>query len=74
MPKNCFKSFENLILEGNFKLKRIFFSKNQIQIDQSEDDLSLYYGLDKKQEPIPQKMDFNIEVPFSNQIMSYHRI
>jgi hypothetical protein len=72
--KNGFKTFENMVLEGTFKLKKVFFVRNQIPISRQEDEFGQFVMGDKKTELIPPKMDFNIEVPFKNQVLSYHRM
>ena len=58
---NSMKHLEQIQLEGNFKLKKIFSTRNQIHIDASDDELRDMIPHDKnlKTEPINAKLDFN---------------
>lgn len=51
--KNGYKCIENLTLEGTFKLKKVYFSRNQIPIERHDDDFYYVSQFDKKQEAIP---------------------
>lgn len=75
---NGYKYLEQIQLEGQFKLKKIFTSRSQIAVEPLDDDLHDMVPIEaaekRKVEQIPQKMDFNPEVQFCNQILSYHRM
>lgn len=62
--QNSMKNIEQIQLEGNFKLKKIFSTRNQIYVDASDDELRDMIQPDKnlKTEPINPKLDFNQEV------------
>ena len=65
---NSFKHIEQIQLEGNFKLKKVFSSRSQIPLDASADELHDIISHDKsiKIEQIPNKLDFNQEVKYTN--------
>ena len=46
--------------------------RNQINIDTSKDDFPEVQ--DTKTESIPQKIDFNNDVQFANQVLSHQRV
>ena len=45
-----------------------------MQIDQLKDDFPDIQVQDAKSEPIPSKMDFNTDLNFANQVLSYQRV
>jgi hypothetical protein len=69
------KYIEQINLEGNFKLKKVFSVRSQIPVDPSDDELRDMIQPEKnKTEPIIAKLDFNVEVPHVNQVLNYERI
>jgi len=70
------KHIEQIQLEGNFKLKKVFSTRNQIHVDASDDELRDMVQPDKnlKTEPINPKLDFNQEVQHVNQVLNFERI
>lgn len=54
-----------VVLEGNFKLKKVFCLKHQIPIQKDRDE-SLQVNNSKKTEPIPNKLDFLSDVDSVN--------